>query len=178
LIFALAWALGACTYGYWRLGKLAKEVHPSKRKQWLSDKLPFEFKTGWAANLTTTGAILGTFLSAGVLPNDTVFISKEQYISLNVLFGLMLLIAGVVHNAFQSGRSFLWAYALTLGAGVGELITALLILEEIGFQHSMPTLIVRGVQIVLVAAAYFVTTVASSDAVKRIKTPRTKGGLV
>jgi hypothetical protein len=40
-------------------------------------------KDRWAGNLTGAGAALGTILAAGVLPNDTFFMAKQQYLALN-----------------------------------------------------------------------------------------------
>ncbi len=178
LVLAAIWILIVGVHSYRRLGKDARKVHVSRRQQWLNEELPFEFKAGWASNLTTTGAVLGTLLSASVLPSDTVLMSKAQYVSLNVLFGLVLLFAAVWHNQGQTGTSFLWAYAFTLGAGIGELITTLLILLEVGYQESMPREVVHIVQFVLLPVAGWVTWTATNKAITKIETPRAKGGLV
>jgi hypothetical protein len=188
IILGLAVVWGVFTYYVtrWLLGKRAKKrlgesadkIYIARRNQWLDEELAFEFKSGWASTLTTTGAILGTLLSAGVLPSDTVVLSKEQYISLNLLFALVLVLAAVWHNLTQNGRSFLLAYALTLGAGFGEMITALLVLHEIGFQGSMPKLIVYLIEGILIVAAIVATRAAYKSAIKKIVTPRAKGGLV
>jgi hypothetical protein len=137
----------------------------------LTAKLKLVFKTGWATNLTTAGALLGTFLSAQVLPGETFFMSKPQYITLNLLFALVILFASAVHNNVPYGLVFLLASAATLGAGLGELATVILIVQEMGFQGSVPVGGVRAVQVVLVALAAFVTLGAGYNALKNIWDP-------
>jgi hypothetical protein len=140
----------------------------------LTEKLELVFKTGWATNLTTAGALLGTFLSAQVLPGETFFMSKPQYITLNLLFALVILFVSAVHNNVPYGLVFLLASAATLGAGLGELATVILIVQEMGFQGSVPVWGVRVVQGVLVALAVIVTLGAGYNALKNIWDPEKK----
>lgn len=115
----------------------------------LNDPYPADFKSGFVAPLTTATAILGTVLSTTVLPNDTFFMPKGEYAALNVLFGLVALVAAVIHNNYDTKRSFWVAAGLTLGAASGEIITVLFILKEMGFQGSLPAQIVWIFQILL-----------------------------
>ncbi len=128
-----------------------------------------QFKDRWVANLTGAGAILGTVLSAGVLPNDTFFMAKQQYLALNVLFGLIILLATVLSNIVGTARTFWLASAAVVGAGVGEVITLLFILKEMQFQGSMPGGGVLAVQITLLLASLFIIFFARRNVIKEIE---------
>jgi putative oligomerization/nucleic acid binding protein len=116
----------------------------------LNTPLKVDFRTRWVSNLTTAAAILGTILSGGALPNDTFFMSKQQYIALNVTFGFFLILATVIYHLREKVFSFLVASATTMGAAIGVVLTVLLTLEEMQFQGSMPRWAVVLAQIILV----------------------------
>jgi hypothetical protein len=128
-----------------------------------------QFKDRWVANLTGAGAILGTILSAGVLPNDTFFMFKQQYLALNVLFGLIILLATVLSNMVGTARAFWLASAAVIGAGVGEVITILFILKEMQFQGSMPGGGVLATQITLLLASPFIIFFARRNMIGEIR---------
>src|SRR5204862_3856150 len=60
----------------------------------------WNFSTSWASNLTVVGALLGTILAAGVLPDHTA-ITKSTYAGLNLLFGILILVAPLAYVAMQ-----------------------------------------------------------------------------
>ncbi|HEX5246926.1 MAG TPA: hypothetical protein VFW41_07320 [Gaiellaceae bacterium] len=115
----------------------------------------WSFSKSWASNITVVGALLGTILSAGVLP-DTTKVSKATYAGLNLFFGVLILIAPLLYTATQNAvdvhrrqpeketqyqgyvLAFLVASAVTLWAVVGELVTVLLLFREIRVGNSIP----------------------------------------
>ena len=64
-------------------------------------KLDLDFKESFASTLTAVGALLGTVISASVLPEDTVNMSKEAFTALNLLFGVAVVAAGLFYSAMQ-----------------------------------------------------------------------------
>jgi hypothetical protein len=121
-----------------------------KAKPRLSAKLGevnWSFTDSWATTLTALGALLGTILStAGVLPKSTKLLSTSALGGLNLLFGLMVLVAPLLFSSFARVRSkntdddepsyqgtvwaFLAACILTLWAVIGELATIFVLLQE------------------------------------------------
>jgi hypothetical protein len=115
----------------------------------------WDFSKSWASNITVVGALLGTILAAGVLPDETA-VSKATYAGLNLFFGVLILISPLVYTATQkavpvhrrtavteaqyqgSVRWFVVASGLTLGAVLGELATIFLLFREIRTANSMP----------------------------------------
>lgn len=115
----------------------------------------WDFSKSWGSSLTVVGALLGTILSAGALPEETVT-SKATYAGLNLLFGVLILVAPLIYTATQSPKdvhrtktlkepqyqgyvvSFLIASAVTLWATVGELVTVVLLFREIQTSRSLP----------------------------------------
>ncbi len=131
----------------------------------------WDFSTSWASNLTVVGALLGTILSAGALPDETA-VSKATYAGLNLLFGVLILVAPLVYTAtrrptYVHRRTakaaepqylgvvffFLVASALTLGAVLGELATVLQLFREIRTANSLPVAAVWLMGVLVVAAA-------------------------
>ncbi len=149
----------------------------------LFGKLDFDIKGGWASTLTTTGAVLGTFLSAGILSEDTFFMAKGQYIALNVIFGLVIVLSYVLFRLLQYGLTLLVAGALILGAAAGELATVCFLLYELAFQGVLSTSDVPllGIsigslmQIVLACTAVVVTLLAGWKALETIKKGKAAG---
>jgi hypothetical protein len=111
-----------------------------------------DFKEGFASAITGAGAVLGTILAASVLPEETAPLSKEAFAALNLVFGIGIVVAGLVYTALQAltwapvkdnankeqratqGNlfGFLAASVITVWAVLGELWVTLLLLEELG----------------------------------------------
>ena len=97
-----------------------------------------DFTKSFASTLTAVGALLGTLLSSSALPEETSWLTKEEYTALNVVFGVLIAAAGIVYVASQrecpvkdaagnTGTQYLgrvWAFVLacvlTIWAVVGE----------------------------------------------------------
>jgi hypothetical protein len=114
--------------------------------------LDFDFKTSFASTLTTVGALLATIIAAGVLPEETVNLSKESFTALNLLFAVAVVAAGLVYSALQTSRwvpkegeednevrkaqghfaGLLLASLITVWAVFGELWTMGLLVDELG----------------------------------------------
>jgi hypothetical protein len=137
------------------VGTIALIVTTDAKKKWdtpLSGDL--DFKDSFASVATGAGAIFGTILAAGVLPEDVSGISKEGFAALNLIFGVGVVLAGLVFAAFQSPAwvdldpdadpptqkqemqgtvlGFVVASIVTMWAVWGELIVLTLLLKEIG----------------------------------------------
>lgn len=116
----------------------------------------WDFSKSWASNVTVIGALLGTILSAGVLPEVTTT-PKATYAGLNLLFAVVIVVAPFLYRATQSVvavhqttaetepqyQGYVWSFlvssALTLWAVVGELATIGLLFDEIRTGRSMPS---------------------------------------
>jgi hypothetical protein len=106
----------------------------------------FDFSKSFASTLTAVGALLGTIIAAGVLPEATEKLSKEGFTGLNLTFALAIVFAGLVAAVWQKkvddeGKEwalvsyvlpFLIATWITLWAVYGELYTLFLLLGELG----------------------------------------------
>jgi hypothetical protein len=120
----------------------------------------FDFKTSFASTLTAVGAVLGTVVSAGVLPDKTTVLSKEAYASLNLLFGVAIVVAAVIPAAWQKGQGketkvglFWMAAIITLWAVFGELLTLWLLVEELGQDQGFTATASAFFRLLLVTAA-------------------------
>ena len=109
----------------------------------------FDFSKSFASTITVVGAVLGTILTAGVLPEEPELLSKQQYTALNLVFGAMIVLAGVVYAATETPEKdstpepgetrkyegFVWSFLLATGlvmwAVLGELACLLLIVSEL-----------------------------------------------
>lgn len=120
----------------------------------LDSPLPpdLDFKESFASTVTLAGAILATVLAASVLPDETTVLSKEAFVALNLIFGVGIVVAGLVYAALQQAiwvpvkddttkeqrkmqgtvGAFLAASLITLWAVFGELFVVWLLLEELG----------------------------------------------
>lgn len=120
----------------------------------LDSPLPpdLDFKESFASTVTLAGAILATVLAASVLPDETTILSKEAFVALNLIFGVGIVVAGLVYAALQQAiwvpvkddptkeqrkmqgtvGAFLAASLITLWAVFGELFVVWLLLEELG----------------------------------------------
>ena len=110
--------------------------------------LNWDFSTSWGSNLTVVGAILGTVLSANILPGATVLASADGYTSLSLLFGVLVVLAPFVFTALRTGTAtthgpeyqglgvgFLLACWVTLWGVTGELVTVGLVFYEAQHAH-------------------------------------------
>ncbi|WCB93838.1 hypothetical protein DSM104299_02558 [Baekduia alba] len=138
-----------------------------------------DFSTSYATKLTAVGALFGTFVSAGVLPEDTIGLSKAAFVALNLVFGVAIVVAGLLYAGLQrpvwetvagdaskqqrrmQGQvwSFLVSCYVTVWAVLGELLTLWLLFDELGTDQGFggaALWIVRGLVLValLVTAIY------------------------
>jgi hypothetical protein len=129
-----------------------------------------EFSKSFATTLTAVGALLGTIIAAGVLPEDTVNLSKAGFTGLNLTFGIAVVVAGVVYSGIQrafveesDGKKawklkgfvipFLIAALITVWAVFGELWTMWRLVEELGREEGFTDFAVTVVQVMLAIAA-------------------------
>ena len=104
----------------------------------------FDFSTGFASTAMLAAALLGTIISAGVLPDVTEHLSKDGYAALNVIFGALIAVATLVYAAVQKqsvedGETrlhgyvgwFLIASAMIGWAAAGELATLWFLVEDL-----------------------------------------------
>lgn len=142
----------------------------------LTDKLgaatELDFSKSFASTLTGVGALLGTIIAAtGVLPEETVNLSKAGFAGLNLTFGIAIVIAAAVASAAQSAKPiwnkdgqkewkvegyvlpFLIAALITLWAVFGELWTIWLLIEELGNGKGVTSFSVTILQVLLLVAA-------------------------
>jgi hypothetical protein len=107
----------------------------------------WNFSNSWASSLTAAGAVLGTILSANLVPASAVPFSAGALAGLNLLFGFIVVLAPLVFStSFRIKRPapgdtapdyagyiglFLVAVVLTVWATVGELATITILLNEL-----------------------------------------------
>lgn len=104
----------------------------------------WSFSDSWASNLTLAGALLGTVLAAGVLPEETSLLPQPGYAALNLFFGLLVLVAPIVYSACSASvaggedpkyRGYVWSFllaaTLTAWGVAGELITVAWLFREL-----------------------------------------------
>lgn len=108
----------------------------------------WSFNDSWATTLTALGALLGTILSTtGVLPASPRPLSTAALGGLNLLFGLLVLLAPLLFSSFARARgskegdegpsyegtvwAFLVSCVLTIWAVLGELVTIFVLLQEL-----------------------------------------------
>jgi hypothetical protein len=131
--------------------------------------LELEFSKSFASTLTAVGALLGTIIAAGVLPEDTVKISKAGFTGLNLTFGIAIAVAGIVYAVWQDvvpekGAApkewklqghvlpFLVAALITLWAVIGEGWTLWLLLGELGADDGFTSVAVWTGRVLLIVA--------------------------
>lgn len=135
--------------------------------------LDLDFTTSFASTLTAVGALLGTIIAAGVLPDDTVNLSKDAFTALNLLFGVAIVVAGLVYAALQKAiwvdsetdalkqerklqgyvGPFLISCLITTWAVFGELWVSWLLIDELGQGAGFTGFAVAVFKILLAAAA-------------------------
>lgn len=164
--------------------------------------LDFDFKTSFASTLTAVGALLGTIIAAGVLPENTVNLSKDAFTALNLLYGVAIVAAGIVYLAAQKSvwvpktddpktevrkqqgfvGLFLVATTITVWAVLGELWTTWLLVDELGQGDGFSALGVVVFKVLLGGAAlamasYTIWRIKSIVSSERPKpTPKPKAG--
>jgi hypothetical protein len=122
----------------------------------------WDFSGSWASTLTVLGALVGTILSAGVLPDETERLSKASYTALNLIFATLIVVAPVIYAATRRPKdtklkpgdsadeaediqyqgyvwSFLLASGIVIWAVVGELATIGLLLAELHGEKAIST---------------------------------------
>ncbi|MBP2580282.1 hypothetical protein J3A78_000760 [Streptomyces sp. PvR006] len=76
------------------------DVRPGWRSKPLPIDVPWTAKDSWVTNITALGALLGTLLAAsGVLQEWLPGISLARFLTMNLLFGGLVLVAPVVYSA-------------------------------------------------------------------------------
>jgi hypothetical protein len=120
----------------------------------------FDFGKSFATTLTAVGAVFGTVLGAGVLPEETTTLSREAFTALNVLFGVAVVIAAVIPAVSQKDGGtntrlgLFWLGAvITVWAVLGELLTLWLLVGELGTQQGFSDAAVSTFRVLLVIAA-------------------------
>lgn len=115
----------------------------------------FKFSESWAASLTTVAAALGVVITAGLLPENTRYISKNTLVGINLIFGLLMVIAPIFYNATRERRqvnpplyegwmlAYWVAYGLVLWAILGEVLASLVLIEEMFQQDILPFIVLR-----------------------------------
>jgi hypothetical protein len=143
----------------------------------LRSRLPpdLDFKTSFASTVTAAGAVLATVIAAAVLPEQTAGISKEAFVALNLIFGVGVVVAGLVYAALQApvwvdvqgsenpvkqqckmeGRvwGFLAASFVTVWAVFGELLTVWLLIYELGQDQGFSDVSLAVFKILILATA-------------------------
>jgi hypothetical protein len=137
----------------------------------LNKDLAFDFKTVLIIPSTATAAVLGTLVTTTILPSDTLFMPKGQYAALNVLFGLIAVLAGIVYNNYRKAWIFLIGAGVALGAGGGEAVAILFVLKEMALQGSLPAGSAIIVQIAIAVVWLLITILAAVKVVKEINKP-------
>jgi len=115
----------------------------------------WDFSRSWGSNLTVIGALLGTIISAGVLPRDS-SVSKETFAALNLLFAALIVLGPFIYNATRTRvdarrsaviaepqfQGFVWSFlvatAITLWAVLGEIATTFAIFSELQSADAVP----------------------------------------
>jgi hypothetical protein len=62
-----------------------------------------DYSKSFASTLTAVGALLGTVIAASVLPEETTTLSKAAFVALNLIFGVGVVVAGLVYATFHRG---------------------------------------------------------------------------
>jgi hypothetical protein len=127
----------------------------------------WDLSTSFGSSLTVFAALLGSILTAGVLP-DTSSVPRGTYAGLNLLFGVIVIVGPFLYCATMqtpdnSGDaepqgfviSFLVTSVMTLWAVVGEFATIGAVFNEIRGGGSMPAAILWVLCVVLAASGGF-----------------------
>jgi hypothetical protein len=110
---------------------------------WRGLRLPmggaqWDFTSSWATHVTVGGGILGIVFAASLLPDYPHFLTKQAYMTINLLFSVLIVLAPAVYNLTCSPSSpdangsvsykgivlfFLGAAVVTMWAVIGQLLT-------------------------------------------------------
>jgi len=169
VVFSLVAGLALVAYAWYLTGgsgAALTKVLPGGSK--------WDFTKSWGSNLTLVGAILGTTLSSKVFPSATVVLaSPNDYISLSLLFLILVVVAPFVNNALLlrqdlsgendlgRGWAVLAACALTLWGVIGQLGTVGLVFYEAKRAHAIAPGAVVLVWVVIGAALVLVVPYAT-----------------
>jgi hypothetical protein len=135
--------------------------------------LELKFGESFASTLTAAGALLGTIIAASVLPEETVNLSRAGFTGLNLIFGVAIVVAGVVYAAAQLPvwkdvpneankqeskfqgyvLPFLLAALITVWAAFGELLTLWLLIAELGQDQGFSSFAIFVIRALIVLAA-------------------------
>ena len=159
----------------------------------LRDKLggtaELDFSKSFASTLTAVGALLGTIIAAGVLPEETVKLSRGGFVGLNLTFGVAIVIAAAVASSFMSseamknkdGKSewkvegYAWTFMLsaliTLWAVFGELFAIWLLIGELGSGEGFTSLGVTMLRVLLIGGALALLPYTVTKVKVAVRTP-------
>lgn len=133
--------------------------------------------SSWATTLTGLGAVLGIVLAQATFPSFPVEIGKQELVNLNVLFGILVVIAPFVFQALrksglsesdeQAGRigtngTLLLATSITLWAVLGQLATFSLLCWELLGRSTIAAFAIAGLVLLgALAIRYYLVTMTS-----------------
>lgn len=120
----------------------------------------WDFKATWASNITVFGTIVTSVLSFTALPADTRYLTHAQYLSMSLLWTLVIALAPAVYSFLRTPAiqpvpeaaasaapdydgyvgGFLIAALFTLWAVFGQLATLGYLVVELGGVHLIPPL--------------------------------------
>ncbi|HEX6780628.1 MAG TPA: hypothetical protein VF125_01220 [Solirubrobacterales bacterium] len=158
LVIAVVWLIIAWFLGHGNAGLRDK----------LGGTAELDFSKSFASTLTAVGALLGTIIAAGVLPEETVKLSRGGFVGLNLTFGVAIVIAAAVAASFLSSEAvknkegknewkvegYVWPFMLsaliTLWAVFGELYAISLLIGELGSGEGFTSLGVTMLRVLLI----------------------------
>lgn len=184
LVFAL---LAALAFSATRMWSLRGKYEPDGEL----GSVKWDFRSSWATNITTLGAILGTVTGAGLLPTEGRLLTPSEVAGLSVFFGVLALLSGFVYTVLSRPdladgepvrqgyvRPFLLAAGITVAAVVGELATLAMLLVDAALQRSTLTIALAMLVLLAVAAALVIWHAWSTMGwtLTHLVKPRTRGG--
>jgi hypothetical protein len=162
---AVAWLLVALAYLLFKAARSNQDVSLGGN---LRGTAELDFSKSFASTLTAVGALLGTIIAAGVLPEETVKLSRGGFVGLNLTFGMAIVIAAAIAASFFSveetenaehkkewkAKGYVWTFLLsaliTLWAVCGELYAVWLLIGELGSGEGFTPLGVTMLRVLLV----------------------------
>src|SRR5262245_35838666 len=129
----------------------------------------WSFTDSWATTLTTVGAVLGTILaSSRALPETTTLLTRAGFAGLSLFFGFLVLLSPLLYRAFAHFTNapqyqgfvgvFVVACATTAWGVMGQLATALLLVQEMVTASTLPASLSIPYPVFLLAALVLVAT--------------------
>lgn len=127
----------------------------------------WDFTSSWATHVTVGGGILAIIFAASLLPDYPHFMTKQAYMTINLLFSVLIILAPAVYNLTCSPSSpdangavsyrgivlfFLGAAAVTMWAVIGQLLTIGLLFREFVVRSyvALPSIVVFSAVLVFV----------------------------